>query len=272
MTAINNRFNSRGILQPAAAGQKFHITRHLPSPGLQMFIERYWLIRWDLRDDTPHTQETIGYPCVNLVFEADNTRIYGVVTGKFTRHLEGRGAVVGVKFRPGAFYPFLGASVSTLTDTSIAAGCVFGDECRTLEQAVFSRDDDGARIGLVEEFLHDRLPAYDENITLVNAVIDCIIANQSINRVEDVASRVNMSKRSLQRLFNQYIGASPKWVIRRFRLQEAAERLAQGDIADWPGLAVELGYFDQAHFIKDFKTLIGVPPTEYVRQLADDID
>jgi AraC-like DNA-binding protein len=70
----------------------------------------------------------------------------------------------------------------------------------------------------------------------------------------------------LQRWFNEYVGVGPKWVINRYRLHEAIERLA-GDLpVDWTQLALELGYFDQAHFIRDFKALVGVPPAAYVRQ------
>ncbi len=74
--------------------------------------------------------------------------------------------------------------------------------------------------------------------------------------------------RALQRLFSRYVGVSPKWVIRRFRLQEAAEQLTRGNIVDWSRLALDLGYFDQAHFINDFRSLIGMSPTEYAKRAS----
>ncbi|HJU40524.1 MAG TPA: helix-turn-helix domain-containing protein, partial [Tahibacter sp.] len=69
----------------------------------------------------------------------------------------------------------------------------------------------------------------------------------------------------LQRLFGDYVGASPKWVINRYRLHEAVERLAAGDAVDWADLALELGYFDQAHFNRDFKRLVGRAPGAFAR-------
>ena len=72
-----------------------------------------------------------------------------------------------------------------------------------------------------------------------------------------------MGKRSLQRLFSEYVGVSPKWVIRRYRLHELIERSHTGEEPDWPQLALELGYFDQAHLINDFRTITGYSPTEY---------
>jgi len=73
--------------------------------------------------------------------------------------------------------------------------------------------------------------------------------------------------RTMQRLFARHVGVSPKWVIRRKRLHEAAERLADDDPPDLAALAVDLGYADQAHFVRDFRDLVGVPPGSYVRQL-----
>jgi AraC-like DNA-binding protein len=67
----------------------------------------------------------------------------------------------------------------------------------------------------------------------------------------------------MQRLFQRYVGVSPKWVIRRYRMHDAAERIAQGKEVDWISMANELGYFDQAHFIKDFRAQMGRSPTEY---------
>ena len=69
--------------------------------------------------------------------------------------------------------------------------------------------------------------------------------------------------RTLQRLFADYVGVSPKWVMRRARLHEAAERADSGEPVDWAALASDLGYADQAHLTRDFTVTIGVPPTRY---------
>jgi AraC-like DNA-binding protein len=80
--------------------------------------------------------------------------------------------------------------------------------------------------------------------------------------------RFGIATRTLQRIFSDYVGASPKWVIQRYRLQEAAERLARDGPAGLSRLAQELGYVDQAHFIRDFRAMVGVPPAEYARGAA----
>jgi AraC-like DNA-binding protein len=74
-----------------------------------------------------------------------------------------------------------------------------------------------------------------------------------------------LNKRTLQRLFARYVGVSPKWVIQRYRLHEAAERLAAGELIHQAELALDLGYSDQAHFVRDFKSIVGVSPAAYAR-------
>jgi AraC-like DNA-binding protein len=72
--------------------------------------------------------------------------------------------------------------------------------------------------------------------------------------------------RGVQRLFAEYVGIGPKWVIRRYRLHEVTERMAAGGEIDWAALAADLGYADQGHFIRDFKNMFGEPPTWYARR------
>jgi AraC-like DNA-binding protein len=261
---------SRGILNPNAGATKFQLTRLLPAPALSYFVQHYWLIAWDLRDQGPYLQETLPYPSVHLVFEANRTGIYGVVTGKFARRLEDQGQAFGVKFRPGAFYPFLKSPVSRITDATISLEEAFDIDGSALELAIFAEASQERQKQIVEQFLHAHLPERDPAIDEINRIVDCIIADRTITKVDDLVSRCNVGKRTLQRLFSQYVGVSPKWVIKRYRLQEAADQLADGTVVDWPGMALDLGYFDQAHFIKDFKTIVGRTPGEYARSLSDD--
>lgn len=261
-------FEKKGILNPKAVDRKFQLTRHLPSQDLAFFVQRYWIVRWDLPGRETHTQETLPFPCVNLVIEKGQSAVYGVVQQKFSRLLEGKGGVLGIKFRPGAFYPFIKTSVSKLTDSAIGFRNVFGLDSNELEKAVLSQTEEAKMVEPVETFLRERLPERDENVAVINEITDRVIADQEITKVDDLMKELTMSKRTLQRLFRRYVGVSPKWVIQRYRLQEAADRLAGGEPADWPELALDLGYFDQAHFIKDFRAIVGMSPAEYAKSVG----
>ncbi|EGL19995.1 MULTISPECIES: helix-turn-helix domain-containing protein [unclassified Paenibacillus] len=256
---------NKGILNYEKGRQKFNISRRLPAPELAFFIRHYWLIHWDLRGLPSHTQEVLQPPCFNLVFEKDNTRIYGTNKGKLSQLLEGKGEVFGVLFRPGGFYPFYRQPASELVNRSLPFQKVFGRSCLPLEEALFSEPDEEAKVRFVDDFFIRERPPADEQIEIVNSVIDYIAGHREINRVEDVGARFGISARTMQRMFSQYVGVSPKWVIKRYRLQDAAVSADAGESPDWSKLAVDLGYYDQAHLIKDFKTVIGKSPEEYVR-------
>jgi AraC-like DNA-binding protein len=83
--------------------------------------------------------------------------------------------------------------------------------------------------------------------------------------VEELASRAKLTTRTLQRLFGQYVGIGPKWVINRYRIHEAIAQLQTGGPIDWMEVALALGYFDQAHFIRDFRKLVGSSPSAYAQ-------
>lgn len=257
---------ARGILRFAPGPGNFHHARVAPSSALASLVQHFWIVRWDLRGYESRRPETLPHPNVHLVLERGHTRIHGVHTGRFTRVLEGEGCVFGVKFRPGGFRPFFGRPVSLLRNRSAAICDVFDAEAASLESDVFSRHHDADMVAVVERFFSARLPPPDPDVEPVSEIVDDIAADRGITTVERVMARWRLGKRMLQRLFNEYVGVGPKWVINRYRLHEAIERLAGNPPADWTQFALELGYFDQAHFIRDFKALVGRPPATYVRQ------
>ncbi|MGI8766718.1 MAG: DUF6597 domain-containing transcriptional factor [Gemmatimonadaceae bacterium] len=265
---MSNRAGTRGILHPIATDGRFAFARHAPAPDLAFWIDWYWIVRWDLTGQAPRVQETIPHPSVNLVIEKGVSGIFGVATRKFTRIIAGAGLVFGIKFRPGAFRSFTALPVSALTDSSRTIREMFGVDDHALETEVLVVGEDADMIVVAERFLRDHLPVKDENIETVNRISEYVIAHREITRVEEISREFGLNARALQRLFSRYVGVSPKWVIRRYRLQEAAELLSGGNVANSTHLALELGYFDQAHFINDFRSLIGMSPAEYAKRAS----
>jgi AraC-like DNA-binding protein len=259
----------RGILRPRAGAQVFSLERPLPTaPDLAAFIEHYWIVRWDLRGRPPYLQETLPHPTVHLVLDPPESRIFGVVTARFARRIEGAGQALGVKFRPAGFFPFARRPVCDFTDRTVPISDVLSGDALALERAVLAQGDTAAQVALVEAFLRADLPPPDPTVLLLAGVVDLARDDRAIARVEELAERAGVNARTLQRQFRRYVGVGPKWVIRRYRLHEAAERLAGGEAVDQARLAHELGYFDQAHFIKDFTALIGRSPGSYAAACA----
>lgn len=258
--------DTRGILNPD--GARFRLARRPPAADLAGFVEHHWLVSWDLRGAAPQRQEVLPHPSVHLVFERPGAAaVHGVWTRRWGRMLEGSGWGLGTKFRPGAFEPFSAVGMCELTDSARPLVEVLGSEARALERDVLELGSGEERVRRVEAFLRRRLPepdpARDEAIRIAGSMLDLPAAT----RVEDVAAAHGVSARTVQRLFRRYLGVTPKWVLQRYRLHAAAERIAAG--ADDPArLAQELGYFDQAHFTKHFKALVGRTPAEYAEECA----
>jgi AraC-like DNA-binding protein len=256
--------STRGILRPHEGHRHFRLTREAPSPDLAPWVERHWMVEWDLRE--PYTQELLNHPTVNVAVEPATAGVYGIRTERDRKTIAGAGRVVGIKFRPGAFQPFYGGSVHELTNRVVALAAVFGLEGEELADAV--RAEERAPFAVMEAFLRARLPAPDPNLDVLADIVRTMLEQPAIVRVDALAARHAMSARTLQRLFRRYVGVSPKWVLRRYRLHEAAERIAEGRDGNWAATALELGYFDQAHFIRDFKALVGASPAQYAGAAA----
>ncbi|WP_262283417.1 AraC family transcriptional regulator [Micromonospora sp. MA102] len=268
------RRDTRGILDPGLLQRRVRFRRRLPAPALRPWVEHYWLIDWALTE--PFDQRLVPHPAVNVVFqvqagEPEHGEIAGVDTGLFTVTLHGTGRVTGVQFRPGGFRPFWRRPVSELTGRRLplpagpppagpapAAPFAAGPVCPGTDEQRCRRLDD---------LLTAWQPAPDPLTAEATALVEEIRADRSVLRVDDFARRHGASTRRLQRLFLDHVGVGPKWVIRRYRLQEAIEQAAAGPL-DWSRVAADLGYADQAHLVREFTAVAGVSPAAYARSLA----
>jgi AraC-like DNA-binding protein len=265
----------RGVLRPDLAATHFRLGRHAPSDALAPFVDYYWIPRWDLRGKPPYEQTILPHPNVHLVFEASGAGIFGVDRHLFTRTLSGLGLALGVRFTAGGFRPFWQAPISQLTDRVVPAARLFGPRAEKTRQAIMREADGGGSdaggfgaddarmIGWAEALLRSVLPERDPLAEQVAALVSHITDDPGLRRVDQLSAASGMTARTLQRLFADYVGVSPKWVMRRARLHEAAEHADSGEPVDWACLASDLGYADQAHLTRDFTVTIGVPPSRY---------
>jgi len=254
---------TRGILNPAHGLAHFSLERNLPSPELQPFVERFWHVQWDLVGRQDFEQETLPYPSVNLTFEAGRFEVHGPVTRRFVAHLSGRGFVLGAGFTPAGFSAFARVPMRSLVDRVLSVEEATGRSlCAPADGAP-----DAVR-GAVEGFLAELVPTPDDDITLVDRLVARAQSDRTVCRADDLARQAGLSVRSLHRLFERRIGVGPKWIIRRSRVQEAAERVARGERVDWAATAQELGYHDQSHLIRDFRAQVGETPAAYARRCA----
>jgi AraC-like DNA-binding protein len=262
------------VLRPAEVARTAQLRRDSAvHPALAPFVERYWSVRWDRTGQPPFRSEVLSHPSVNVSVESgDRPRfgfpmpavlVHGVVTRRFTVDLVGAGRVTAVKFRPGGFAAFTG--VLPGRNSVVALGAELGVAAPALLAEVARHDDDGDRAAVLDAALAPSAPEPPPAYLHLLALLDRMVEDRSLVRVEQVAALGPMSVRSLQRLFAGYVGVSPKAVLARYRLQDAAAAIDAG-ATDLAGLAASLGWFDQAHFSRDFRAVVGVPPSVYLQQ------
>lgn len=249
------------ILNPLQAAKHYRLHLYSPSNKLTPFVDRYWVLRWNLPDKHSFTCEVIPSPYINLTFMQEGARITGVTTGRYMYEVKGAGVIVGAQFKPGGFYPFWQQNLSELTDKAVPASSVFQEIDTSFNGAMLSLDDKRA-VARLEALLLTYKPPADKNIELIGTIIASLRSGDH-QSVRSVAQAFGMSDRSLQELFHRYVGVGLKWVILRARLQKAAKWAAELESPNWTSIAAELGYADQSHFVNDFKRIIGVSPGKY---------
>ena len=260
---------SRCVLDRNTGEQHFQITRYAPRPALEPFVEHFWIVRWNLGERPPYRQSVLSHPAVNLTIiragTAIDAGITGLVRGNFSYTLRGEGRVFGVLFRPASFAAFVNIPQAELTDKRLALAEVFGPRGTAFQQKLLSLPDrDDELVECAEAFLSSLQPQQTVPLRCIQNIVDWIVAEREVTRVDQVVAYAGMPTRTLQRLFQQYVGATPKWVIQRSRLHEATARLTS-EHASVCHLAYVLGYADQAHFIRDFKRAVERTPAAYAR-------
>ena len=249
----------------------YQLRRLYPSEDLAWCVERYWVVEWNRPDGQPGEGRVLPNPNVNVALENGELTAHGIATNVFERSLTGAGRVFGIKFRPGGFRPFSDRSVHGLTDRVRPAGDVLPGAA-TLEAELLAGGDDDEQRDAVERYLRGRQVDPDPRCADVNAMTDALVGNPDIRRVADVLPLFDIGERALQRLFREYLGVTPRWVLRRARLHAAAERVValamEGSTQTWADVAIDLGYVDQAHFIHDFKAATGETPARWAAALT----
>jgi AraC-like DNA-binding protein len=255
----------KGILYPARL-PSFH---RLPAPApVADLVRWFWIPEWNIEPGRTSRQHLIAYPGSNLVVQPDGVVYSGPTTRAAHRDLAGRGWAVGALLRPAAV-PLFTDDPASLRDTELAVAAE--GLHLSVSEAMDTHDGDTRRERAVDALVRWLAcvagPAVSEEALLANRLMDVI---GSVVRVEDAASALAVSQRTLQRVAKKYVGLSPAALIRRRRLQDAAERTRLDASADLAAIAAELGYADHAHLTNDFQKYLGFTPSTYRRAVAGD--
>jgi len=263
-----------GVLRPDQLAAHVRLDRAPCAPEVAHWVENHWSLHWDLPIGATYLSSTLPHPTCNLSVERGATRaevgadpvvVTGVPTRRFDVTIRDRGWVHGVKFRPGGLAALTGVHARDLRNRTVPASAVLPAPTVAVLRALgpdlpledCSETVDRALAGLAGDADAD----YDALLD----VVATMLADRSMVRVAQVEAACGLGTRSLQRLFARYVGVSPKWVLARYRMHDVVTALDGGYAGSLADLAAEHGWFDQAHFTREFTTLVGVPPGEYRR-------
>ncbi|MET3903494.1 helix-turn-helix domain-containing protein [Paenarthrobacter sp. 4246] len=268
----------KGILYPA----RLPTFNRIPAPAsVAGLVQWFWIPEWDIEPGRTSRQHLIAYPASNLVVQPADVIFSGPTTRAAHRDLTGSGWAVGALLRPAAV-PLFTDDPGALRDRQLAleltelhtavSAAMAPPRSAMQPRSATTRDDGTHRKRAVEAFvawLVSLDAVLSEEALLANRMMDVIASDPEVLLLEDAAARLAVSSRTLQRLARKYIGLSPAALIRRRRLQDAAERTRSDPTADLAAIAVELGYADHAHLTNDFQKYLGFTPSRYRRSAGE---
>lgn len=267
-----------GILRPEQLAQFVGLRRWPASPRVSRWVENHWSLRWDLPEGASFASEVLPHPTCSLTVErGDHPRpelageevvVTGVVTRRFDVDVRGSGRVAGLRFRPGGLAALTGLAARSWTDRTVpAAGVVLPGIVAALA-ALSDQDLDGDVAAAMTdvEAAFPEPGVEDARYDRVLRVVTDMLQDRTVLAVSELEERHDVSARTLQRDFLHYVGAGPKWVLRRYRMHDVVGALDGGYDGSLTDLAIRHGWYDQAHFTRDFTTLVGMPPNRYRRR------
>ncbi|MEO6668220.1 MAG: helix-turn-helix domain-containing protein, partial [Ferruginibacter sp.] len=231
------------------------------------------------KEETPEKQTIVPDGCIEMIFHyGDLYRQYTqngnsviqpkcFVFGQLTQPLEiqptGKTGIFAVRFHPNGFLPFTTIPIKEMENRAISLKKLFGKDGQEIEQKVLNASSTSERITLIETFLLNRLTDTITVDRIVKSTVETIMTANGQLSVNELSEQTNINRRRLVRKFSSTIGLSPEQLSKTIRLQATLKMLLSKQFTSLTALAYENEYYDQAHFIKDFKELTGYTPKEF---------
>jgi AraC-like DNA-binding protein len=250
----------------------------VPGSLLENFVKCYWTLEAPAAE-YPEKQRIVPDGCMEMIFHYGNLYeqfsedgssikqprcfVFGQITSPLEISPTGVTGIVAARFQPDGFAPFVGIAVSEMENKAVELKVLFGEEGLNLEEKVLAEKTNEARIKVIEKFLLQALQRDDAINRITKQIVQVLLESNGQMSVDDLAEGLQINRRQLERKFSSAIGLSPKQLSKMIRLQNTLKMMGQKQFTSLTSLAYENGYFDQAHFIKDFKEFTGVSPKQF---------
>lgn len=250
------------------------VTKFAPSARLRKYIKCYYYVEND--DDLSMSDTYFADGCVEAVFsigwdfykdgvKEDWAKIIGQIIKPRSLKIVGNGQSFGIWFYPHTFSFFSNIKLFELNDRVLSWDLLFPASIAELVANCLYEKQFARLVKGMDDFLLTRLSPYHEKPTdrLTEQSIQYLYQNRASSSLDDLASRLRVSQRYLQKLFITKIGVSQKQFIRILRFQDILHKLSDRQSSSLTNLAYENSFYDQSHFIREFKTFTGLRPSEF---------
>lgn len=249
-----------------------------PGKDLNTLVKCYWTLT-SPKEESPQRQTIVADGCIEMIFHyGDVYRQYihngqniiqprCFVIGQLTRPLEieptGETGIFSVSFYPEGFLPFATIPIKEMENKAVPLEKLFGRDGLKIEQIIVNTESTFERINHIESFLLSRLVSAENIDRIIQSTIETILTANGQLTVDELSKQININRRQLERKFAACIGLSPKQLSKTIRLQTTLKMLINKKFTSLTALAYEGEYYDQAHFIKDFREFTGLTPKEF---------
>lgn len=254
-----------------------HYEEFEPEEQLKPYVKCFWMLESD--DPGPHEKQRIfpdgsiewifhyrdlfrKYTDENQFIIQPNCFLHGQLKRYFDLQATGKKGIFSVRFHPAGLQPFIDFPVDSITDKTLETIHCWPEEKikKLIEQVISASTPE--RIELVSAFLLEHYDSKRDDVTIRRTVEQLIHSGGNCS-VEELSSSAAISRRVLERRFQSAVGLSPKLLARIIRFNRMLQLIESSNFSTFTGLAHESGFYDQAHFIRDFKDLTGLNPRKY---------
>ena len=249
--------------------------RFAPDKELESTIECYWIVNDD--DTTPRQQKIVPDGFTEIIFHfADpyRIRLYDewelqsecLLAGQIRKHFflenTGRSDIVGIKLKPTALTHLFGLDMHQFTDKVVDLSTVSGTDFSETGRRLHETKDPAEKVSFLNIHFKKLLSERPLRETAVEKAIDIIFSKHGMMSVSEISRSAGVGERQLENLFKKYIGLSPKFFTRIIRFNYIFT-LVQENNQNWSGIVYDASFFDQSHFIRNFKDFTGENPSDY---------
>jgi len=251
-----------------------------PSKELSPLVKCYWTLE-NPAEINPEKQTIVPDGCIEMILHyGDFYKQYletgesviqpkCFVIGQLTRPLEigptGKTGVFSVRFHPEGFLPFATIPIKEMENRAVPLETLFDQDGKEISESILNAKTTEERINLVEGFLIERITDNETKDRIIKSTVETILTANGQLPIDQLSKQLNINRRRLERNFSLAIGLSPKQLSKTVRLQASLKMLLNNQFTSLTALAYEGNYYDQAHFIKDFKEFTGFTPKEFYK-------